>query len=469
MDVLNPKALCFVDMPFGKKTDLASGTEIDFDHIYEAAIKPAIMEVGLEPLRGDEERTGGIIHGPMFARLLFAEFMVADLTLANPNVFYELGIRHTARPFTTVPIYANIHPLPFDVAMVRAIGYELDGGRLTESAATKLKTNIKNRLGEAIHGTATKDSPIFQLIPEFPGVDLPHEVTDAFQERVKHEQAFKEILSEARSKPTDEQRRNALLNVQRDLGDLKTAQRGVLVDLMLSYRDTSAWIEMVDLCEYFPDYMNDLILVKQQWALALNRRNQPGDRDKAIKLLNELLNKHGADPETLGILGRIHKDRYKEAKEAGGIIASAALEDAIAAYTKGFESDPRDYYPGVNAITLLIEKGGSDDLKEAEQLLPLVSFAVARRGGATSSDYWDLATVLELASIGNDWNMATRALPKTLALAKAAWMTQTTMGNLAMLKKARQREGRNVPELDEIIKHIEERTKELKGKQSSAD
>src|SRR5215217_7380047 len=96
-------AQCFVDMPFGKQFDSKRGIEIDFDQIYEAAIKPAISAVGLEPLRGDEERTGGIIHAAMFARLLFAEYVVADLTLANPNVFYELGIRHVAKPYTTVP------------------------------------------------------------------------------------------------------------------------------------------------------------------------------------------------------------------------------------------------------------------------------------------------------------------------------------------------------------------------------
>jgi hypothetical protein len=55
---VNPKALCFVAMPFGKKVDLSSGSEIDFDHIHEAAIKFAIAEAGLEPLRADEEHTG---------------------------------------------------------------------------------------------------------------------------------------------------------------------------------------------------------------------------------------------------------------------------------------------------------------------------------------------------------------------------------------------------------------------------
>ena len=54
-DVVDYEPFVFVDMPFGKKTDLASGTEIDFDQIYESAIKPAVRDAGLEPLRGDEE------------------------------------------------------------------------------------------------------------------------------------------------------------------------------------------------------------------------------------------------------------------------------------------------------------------------------------------------------------------------------------------------------------------------------
>ena len=450
--------MCFVDMPFGKKTDPASGVEIDFDDIYQRAIRPAIADAGLDPLRGDEERTGGIIHAPMFARLLLAEFVVADLTLANPNVFYELGIRHAARPFTTVPIFASIRALPFDVTMVRAIGYSLDKGHLEDVEAGRLKAAIQARLEAIIDGPAAKDSPLFQLIPQFPGIDLPHEVTEAFQERVKHEEQFREVLAEARAKPSNDEKKAALLDVERTLGNLKAAQPGVLVDLLLSFRDVSAWDEMVQLCDAFPDYLQSYIVVRQQWALALNRRNRPADRDKAIRLLSQLLKERGPDPETLGILGRIHKDRYKELKSAGSIMASAALDDAIDAYFKGFESDPRDYYPGVNAVSLLIEKG---DLKEADRLVPLVSFAVARRGGAASSDYWDLATVLELAAIGNDWESTARVLPRVLAAAKASWMTKTTLDNLLLLKQAREQTGVRLPQLEQIIGLLERRTAEL--------
>lgn len=449
------KAMCFIDMPYGKKTDLATGHEIDFDNIYQTAIKPAIKEAGLEPIRGDEEQTGGIIHTAMFARLLLSEYVVADLTFASPNVFYELGIRHAAKPFTTVPIFANIHPLPFDVAMVRAVGYDLESGILSEEAAKDLKSKLNKRIQQAINGPQVNDSPLFQLIPKFPPVDLPYEVIEVFRDRVNHEKEFQELLDEAKSRPSDQDRCTALLKIQQGLGDLKNVQANILVDLMLSFRSVEAWNEMVELCKIFPDYLKKNVFVRQQWAFSLNRRNKSRDREKAISILTEVIKEYGPGPETLGMLGRVHKDRYREAEDKGSILASVALDESISAYTSGFVSDPRDYYPGINAITLLIEKGDEESLKKAERLAPVVTFAVSRSGGASSDNYWDLATVLELNCISRDWIAALHILPKVLDKAKESWMPKTTLGNLMILKQARIRQGHAVKELQDIISHFE--------------
>src|SRR4030095_4808968 len=210
---MNYHALCFVDMPFGQKPDLKSGVMVDFDQIYTEAIKPAIKQCGLEPLRGDEESTGGIIHSAMFARLLLSEFVVADLTLANANVFYELGIRHAAKPFTTVPILANVSTLPFNVALVRTVTYQLENGKLTETSGQQLQTELVKRLRAAIDGVATNDSPLFQLIPQVRGIDLPAEVTETFKERLRYVEEFRGMLSTACSQPTPQGKRDALLKI----------------------------------------------------------------------------------------------------------------------------------------------------------------------------------------------------------------------------------------------------------------
>ena len=452
-------ALCFVDMPFGKKKDPISAVEIDFDHIYESAIKPGIEDAGLEALRGDEEKSGGIIHTAMFARLILAEFVIADLTLANANVFYELGVRHAAKPFTTVSIYANTHQLPFDVAMIRSINYKLENGKISDSEVKKLRKEIGTRLAESIQGEATNDSPLFQLIPKFPGIDLPLEVTDAFKDRIKYEKKFQEKLENAKNNnKSKEEKRNALLQIRHELGNLKSVQRNVLVDLMYSFRSIECYDEMAELCEGFPDSLQNTDIVRQQWAFALNRceKNQRNNRKKAISILDDLIKEHGSDPETFGILGRVHKDRYKEYKESKDIRASSALDDAIDAYTKGFMSDPRNYYPGINAITLLIEKGDGESLKKAKELIPLVSFAVSRVGGINSSNYWDVATMLELSCINNDWTMAKHVLPRVLDLGVESWMVKSTINNLNMLKNALIRQGRHYSDLDEIMINMEQ-------------
>jgi hypothetical protein len=167
--------------------------------------------------------------------------------------------------------------------------------------------------------------------------------------------------------------------------------------------------------------------------------------------------------ESRGAFIRISTRRLPRLK----ITAIAALDDAISAYTKGFEADPRDYYPGVNAINLLIQKGDAEALKEVERLLPLVSFAVARRGAASSSDYWDVATVVELACIAEDWAMANRVLPKAILTATDSFKTATTIGNLRLLKQARERAGREVTELDGILNELSARDIELRGEEKT--
>ncbi|MDT7580656.1 MAG: hypothetical protein QOK35_1920, partial [Pseudonocardiales bacterium] len=98
------RPLCFVLMPFGTKDDPALG-KVHFDAVHEEIIRPAVEDAGMECVRADEERVGGIIHRPMFERLLLCDYAVADLSLANANVYYELGIRHATRPWSTVLLF----------------------------------------------------------------------------------------------------------------------------------------------------------------------------------------------------------------------------------------------------------------------------------------------------------------------------------------------------------------------------
>jgi hypothetical protein len=453
---------CFVDMPFGRKVDPKSRIEIDFDQIYDKGIRPAVEQAGLSCIRGDQEDTGGIIHAAMYARLLLAEFVIADMTTANPNVFYELGVRHAARPYTTIAIFATLGAPPFDVNMVRAIPYELTDGRLADASAQALIEAIRRRIDAALKSPVAKDSPLFQLFDHFPGIEISHELTDVFRDRVAYAADFKNRLATARALKPVERARQELKAIDTALGDMRTAERGVVVDLMLSYRAVEAFAEMVDLYERMSGEVQDAAVVRQQLAFALNRRNGPGDRDRAVEILQRLLVTHGESAETLGLLGRIYKDRYKEAAQSGDVSAAGWLDEAISAYVRGFESEPLDYYPGINALTLLAQRDDPEAEAEIRRLAPLVTYAAVRRGGDKAQDYWTVATVLELACFNRDQALAQRCLPRAVMLARKAnemWMLKTTRDNLALIASRRRDEADARP-VNDIIAALDRAAQE---------
>src|SRR5277367_6499848 len=214
-------------MPFGKKSS-PGGSVIDFDSVYSKLIAPAIVDAGLEPLRADEETVGGIIHKPMFERLILCPYAVADLTLANANVFYELGVRHAFRPWSTVPLIAEDNRLPFDVEMLRTVHYKLTAtGVPDDSHIAETRKSVANLLIEARKGN--QDSPLFQLVEGLQPGTIPHEKTDAFREQVQYSNDLKTKLRVARKQGAD-----AVRAVEKGLENIADTESGVVIDLFLS-------------------------------------------------------------------------------------------------------------------------------------------------------------------------------------------------------------------------------------------
>ncbi len=89
---------CFVVMGFGIKTDLATSRKLNLDKSYQALIKPVVEGRGIVCVRADEIPNSGSIDVPMYKELYKADIVVADLSTANTNAFYELGIRYGLRP-----------------------------------------------------------------------------------------------------------------------------------------------------------------------------------------------------------------------------------------------------------------------------------------------------------------------------------------------------------------------------------
>ncbi|MEF8733326.1 MAG: TRAFs-binding domain-containing protein [Candidatus Accumulibacter meliphilus] len=427
--------LCFVLMPFGKKA-IPSGTTVDFDAVFHELIAPAIEAAGMEALRADQEVSGGVIHKPMYERLILCDFAVADLTGANANVFYELGLRHGVRPATTVLLYAGSERMSFDVAPLRALPYQLGAdGKPTDVEGARQALSKLLETARAARGEASTDSPVFQLLEGYTAPDIARLKTDVFRDCAHYAVEARKQLADARRAGKD-----ALKKAAGELGEVQDLEAGVVIDLFLSYRALSDWQAMVDLVAQMSAPLARSVLVREQLGFALNRLKR---RDEAEELLVELIKEHGASSETNGLLGRVYKDRWDEARNANELLkAKGSLSKAIDTYLKGFEADWRDAYPGINAVTLMELKNPPDPRRL--ELLPVVSYAVKRRLANGTPDYWDHATLLELAVLQKDEDAAMEAAGNALAAVRESWEPETTARNLALIRAARAARGDEV-------------------------
>jgi len=435
------KPLCFVLMPFGIKTD-SLGRKVDFNQIYEVLIKKAIEKCDLEPIRADEELLGGTIHKPMYERLVLCDYAIADLTSLNANVFYELGLRHAIKAHTTIPIYAFDADLPFDLKMQRTLPYKLDeNGKLVDIEAT-MDMLVKHL--NATKGQGNVDSPVFQLIDGWKVThNLSHEKTDAFRKQAVYENDIKDELFEARMKGKD-----AVVAIFESLKPMNEKSVGVVIDLFISLRGVKAWDEMIACYEEMDAPLQKIKMVQEQLGFAYNRN---GNSEKAKQILESVIDENGPDPETNGILGRVYKDLYIEAKAKGSKLQAVGfLNRAIKSYRDGFDADWRDAYPGVNLVTLLELKG---DQQTLDEYLPIVQFANKQKMTKSTADYWDLATQGELNVLKRDYAEATENLSEAIALIppKETWMLETTLNNLEIIQNARKENKTADADLAELI------------------
>ncbi len=479
-----PRPMCFVAMPFGKKAPPGKKKPvIDFDNIFKH-VERAVDAEKLECVRADFDPTGGFIHKPMYESLLVGEYVIADLTFSNPNVTYEVGVRHgaTARPTILIGAEGYIDRLPFDFRPLRVFTYKLDeGGGLGKKQAEDLVDGLRKRLQLAIQGGLAVDNPITQVTGWNPAGRLEHDKTDVFLKRLEFASEVGKRISLALARADNTEAIKELATTEEELlkgPEVVAELHSALLGIYLGYREKKAYQKMVDLFSMLPKDLRKTPVVQEQYALAINRlaEKEEDEAEKATKEADEQKIKEHRNrarelrtlaintldemppnmvtSETLGIHGRIYKGWYEAEEKAGNTPkAKAMLGRAIETYELGIRADMRDYYPGVNAVTLRLQRGKPKDLLALEALVPVVRLAVecAPEPESEEERYWQTATKLELASAAKDWEVAENYLTDLLGINAAGWMLETTAKNLEIQQRAFREDAKAVKVLSNLI------------------
>lgn len=161
---------CFVIMPIGSG-DVHEIHLNRYDNIIRPAVEGFILngEQAFDVKRADFISRTGSINKKVIQNIYKADVVIADLTDLNPNVFYELGVRHSLRN-GTILIALEGTKIPFDVQDLNVIFYKDRVG-----GEKKVIPEIQEFLNELLCNERVEDSPVFSILPELtssPAYDL---------------------------------------------------------------------------------------------------------------------------------------------------------------------------------------------------------------------------------------------------------------------------------------------------------
>ena len=328
----------FIVRPFGVKQ------EINYDAVEAKLIDPVLTRLGVTGRTTGEIVSQGNIREDMFRLLLAADLVVADLSIHNPNAFYELGVRHALRDRHTFLLRANVDAYPFDLQTDRYFTYNQNApGESVEALYKALRDTLDSE---------KPDSPVFALLPKMREQDPSHflVVPLGFNEEVEHAAAERRLG---------------------DLGLLAAEARN------LGFEWEVEGLRAVGRAQYA---LKDFMGAKNTWE-AVRRTNRDYDLEANL-LLGTIYEKLGKVTDSTQALDRalsveeIPKNKKAEAYALKGrnaktlwheewrdepdtaarktkALQSGRLTESFDDYRRAYEEDLNHFYSGLNALAML--------------------------------------------------------------------------------------------------------------------
>lgn len=336
----------FVVRPFGERTVVPQDEKkppfkVDFNRVHAELIGPAMQAAGIRGSTTEVIFKAGNIREDMFQMLAFADIVIADMSIHNANVFYELGARHALRPKRTFMVRFRGDEVPFDIKTDRYLDYDHTNPGASVPALTRgLLETLADRTGV--------DSPIFNLLPDLkaPSMRQLAKVPQDFAEEVRWARENKRVGhlvllgEEANELPWGAE---GLRSVGAALFALKAwdAARRVWEAVRTRLdRDVEADIKLITLHQR----MKNLAASDSAVDRALADHPDIAPRDKA---------------EALSLKGSNAKERWMAswddlppAELGAAVLPSDDLKQACDCYAAGFEADLNHFYSGINALAM---------------------------------------------------------------------------------------------------------------------
>ncbi len=320
---------------------------IDFDVVQELLLRPALAALRIQGDAASAVVVAGNIREDMFNRLITADVVIADLSVHNPNVYYELGIRQAFRDKYTFLIRSNLSRYPFDLETDRYFEYSLV--ELIDAPQRAVGRLVK-ALRETINSPEA-DSPIFKLLPQLEAEDRARfiAVPEEFREEVE------------RAKRHRRREHLSLLAVECE-GFLWEAE-GLRVVARAQFESNfidGAKCSWEQIATRYPDD------IEANTVLSTIYQRQC-DTPRSEQALSRVARSRSLSPSRLSQLRALSGRNIKEAwidhwrnkhtdmeQRQKAALRSPLLQRAFDAFHAAFKADLNNAYAGLNALTLLV-------------------------------------------------------------------------------------------------------------------
>lgn len=369
----------FVVMPFGPGR-VPHIPALDFDAVYHELIRPAGKSAGWQVRRIDELAEPGPITDQYLREIYSADLLLADISIPNGNVYYELGIRHGIASGGTILIAVNGTAIPFDISTHRVFFYDPDPAQWP-----KAREVITAALTE--HGKSTSDNPVRTFLEHIAATASPLKDMAAFERdlraRIDRARTLEQLI--------------AVWMWARHLSPIPAAPLLTLADHFSEYDE---WVLAAEALRSALNYAPGDFEIYRQLGWCLQFAGPEFDSESATAF-QEALRLNPNDPETLGMMG-------------GRAKRLSRYDEAAAYYAEGVRIAPNSLYMRVNEAAMKILSDPVQPEAGVELYRRLVK-QTESSFGAAADEWTELVIAESLFAIGDPRSASHYTAAKSIA------------------------------------------------------
>ncbi|XP_076827875.1 mitogen-activated protein kinase kinase kinase 5 isoform X2 [Brachyhypopomus gauderio] len=352
----------------------------------------------------------------------------------QPSLFYHLGVRESFSMTDNIILYCNkqendLHALKEQCGSYTFIPYMVSPQGKVFACDATLMWGIQEFLQPSFSIEPLLTPLVNQLVKILENVHI-------HASEYVHESIRRDIRM-AREHYGGQALSQELGRIQKRLDTVELLSPDIVMSLLLSYRDIQDYESIINLVETLNNLPMCVVAtqpnIKFHYIFALNRRNLPGDREKALSVILPLVqSRDQIASDVYCLCGRIYKDMFI----SSGFKDLNSRDQACYWYGKAFQMEPT-LHSGINNVVLLMAAGHEFDTSvELRKIGVTLSSLLGRKGSLEKmQDYWDVGFYLGAGILANEQKKVIEASEKLYRLKAPMWYVGSVVETYILYKQ----------------------------------